>query len=82
MRVQIDEAGGDDEAGNVHLDIAGERFLRDGHDHGAVDAHIPHRVEAGLRVNDAPAREHDVVAFLRGRRGRGGKGNGQNGQCA
>ena len=87
--VEVYEARGDDLAGGVEQGPALAEAVRqdlaaDGGDLVAGDADVAHRVEAGLRVEDAAAGDDQVqVAFLDGRGGEGrrrGEDSGGQGQ--
>ena len=71
VRVQVDEARGDHEAGDVEHYRAGEGAFGYRGDLPGADGDVAHGVEARFGVHDAPAREHDVVAAL-GEEGGGG----------
>ena len=84
VRVQVDEAGRDDQARDVHHNVAREGILRNRDDLRAANPHVADRVEARFGIHDAPPRQDDVVAVLRGEGGGGGEGWGGEGdgqQC-
>ena len=85
VRVQVDEAGRDDQPRDVDQDLAREGILRDRDDLPRADPDVADRVEARFGVHDAPSRQHDVVGVLGGEVGGGEKagrrreGDGQRG---
>src|SRR5437763_4607934 len=68
MGVEIDEPGSDHEAAHVECLAGGERFGRDGGDATAQDGDVADGVEPRLGVEDAPAREHEIVLRAGARR--------------
>ena len=79
VRVKVDEAGRDYEAGYVEHDLAGEGVLGYRGDLPVADADMANRVEARFGVHDAPARQHDVVEVLGEDCGRGQGGREEDG---
>ena len=60
VRVQVDEARGDDEASGVDRVSAAYRFARDDGDASALEPDIADRIEVSGRIDDATA-ENDAV---------------------
>ena len=60
VRMRIDEAGCDDQAGDVDGLRAGEWRRAHGGDLTAADADVPDRVEARGRIHHAAAGQHEI----------------------
>jgi hypothetical protein len=60
VAVEVDEARGDNEP----ADVDGRRAVEtvpDRRDRVTVDPHVAHTVEPGLRIDDPPTNQHQVV---------------------
>lgn len=66
VRVQVDEAGRDDEGGDIEDDGPLQRLGGDGLDLPGGDADIAHRVQPGLGIHDpSPGQDQVVLHGLR-----------------
>ena len=68
VRVEIDEAGGDHQAGGVDRGAACERGGGDGLDLARGDAKLADGVEAGFRIDDAAVADDEIVLLSAERR--------------